>query len=218
MVPQLADTRLPVSAYLDKFVLPKNTTDSTNATHKCNTQIIQNTQMIHNRQKVHIIQGIYREIKQGIGNKLGWLAKKQPNLEKLVEKRDVVTHCKQTFSFYCKFSALPPCSKTNELFSHLFSYWKWLLPLLLVFSEPDFKAWAINLLRLSMVNMKYNFSQEIIPVLLLNWKNHPFWIRKDWPYQFFPGAHYASAVTSSLKRLPTHTLSGYLLKSKKSTS
>ena len=90
-MPQLADTRLPVSAYLDKFVLPKNTTDSTNATHKCNTQIIQNTQMIHNTQKVHIIQGIYREIKQGIGNKLGWLAKKQPNLEKL-KKGKVVTH------------------------------------------------------------------------------------------------------------------------------
>ena len=51
-MPQLADTRLPVSAYLEKFVLPKNTMDNTNATHKCNTQIIQNTQMmmIHNTQ------------------------------------------------------------------------------------------------------------------------------------------------------------------------
>ena len=120
-MPQLADTRLPVSAYLETFVLPENTTDNTNATQKCNTQIIQNTQiihntqmiqnteiiqntqmiqntqiiqntqMIHNTQKIHITQGIYRKIKQGIGNKLGWLAKKQPNLEKL-KKGKVVTH------------------------------------------------------------------------------------------------------------------------------
>ena len=52
-VPQLADTRLPVSAYLEKFLFPENTTDNTNAIHKCkrcNTQIIHKTQNTDNTQ------------------------------------------------------------------------------------------------------------------------------------------------------------------------
>ena len=72
--------------------------------------------MMHNAlQYTENTRGIYRETEQGIGNKLGWLAKNQPDLKKLVEKATGTPTGKRHFHFIensvpC-ISLLEACSK-----------------------------------------------------------------------------------------------------------